>query len=138
MTTSERIRYTGFANRKPSSKPTAAPTAAATSRTAKKSSGVRLPGRPARSSLFMRSCRAFCGVEREGKERDQGSGRPRLRGQGCDLALDAHALADGVSNVVEYLRQVAADRAVDRVGRRDQVEVGAGDALGDVLQRLIG
>src|SRR5216683_2527564 len=41
MTTSERIKYTGFANRK--------------------------PGRPARSSLFMRSCRAFCGVERDRK-----------------------------------------------------------------------
>src|SRR5713101_1447076 len=67
MTTSERIKYTGFANRKPSSKPIAAPTAAATKRTAKKSSGVRLPGRPARSSLFMRSCRAFCGVERDRK-----------------------------------------------------------------------
>src|SRR5712664_3930867 len=61
------IRYTGFANRKPSSKPIAAPTAPATSRTAKKSSGVRLPGLPARSSLFMRSCRAFCGVERDRK-----------------------------------------------------------------------
>src|SRR5713226_3418809 len=61
------IRYSGFANRKPSSKPIAAPTAPATSRTAKKSSGVRLPGLPARSSLFMRSCRAFCGVERDRK-----------------------------------------------------------------------
>src|SRR5712691_11341209 len=252
-TTSEMIKYTGFANKKPSSKPIAAPTAAATSRTAKKSSGVRLPGLPARSSLFMRSCRAFCGVERDRKvpsfsiigrrnrslngldsstssmvsgfsppyterrcwticavfvcgvrarpkkmmkipmptanartgiigsdldgdhapddeiadedhegadrdqdpadevlehgpevcrrhevhERDQRAGRPRLRGQGCDLALDGNALADGVGDVVEYLCQVATDRAVDRVGSRDQVEVGAGDALGDVLQRLV-
>src|SRR6266849_1835703 len=262
MTTSERIKYTGFANRKPSSKPIAAITAAATSRTAKKSSGVRLPGRPARSSLFMRSCRAFCGVERERKlpsfsiagrkkrslngrasstsstvsgfsppytwrrcwtiwavlvcgvramprkmmkiptptanasigiirsyldrdhatddqvadedhedtdrdqdpadevvehgpevarrdeeherrehdrqEGDQSSRRARLCGQGCDLALDAHAFADRVGDVIEDLGQVATDGAVDGVGGRDQVEVRAGDALGDVLQRLVG
>src|SRR5713101_5974093 len=219
MTTSERIKYTGFANRKPSSKPIAAPTAAATKRTAKKSSGVRLPGRPARSSLFMRSCRAFCGVERDRKlpsfsiagrkkrslngrasstsstvsgfsppytwrrcwtiwavlvcgvramprkmmkiptptanasigiirsyldrdhdrqEGDQSSRRARLCGQGCDLALDAHAFADRVGDVIEDLGQVATDGAVDGVGSRDQVEVRAGDALCDVLQRLVG
>src|SRR5437879_13739052 len=55
-------RYTVLPNKKPSSNPRAANTAAATSRTAPKSSGVRLPGRPASSSLFIRSCRAFAGV----------------------------------------------------------------------------
>src|SRR6266699_5622618 len=255
-------RYTVLPNKKPSSNPRAANTAAATSRTAPKSSGVRLPGRPASSSLFMRSWRAFAGVERDRKlpsfsmvgrrnrsvngrcsstssmvsgfsppyterrcwtiwavftcgvramprkmmkiprptprasigsissylyrdhatndqvadedhentdrdqspadealehgpevarrhevhegrehdrqERDQGARCARLRGQRGDLALDAHPLPDRVRDVVEDLGQVATDGAMDRVRRRHEVEVGAGDALGDVLQRLVG
>ena len=47
------------------SRPMAAVTAATTMRMAPKSSGVRLPGRPASSSSFISFLRASCGVERD-------------------------------------------------------------------------
>src|ERR1700682_2799164 len=55
----------GLASSKPIARPAAARTAAATRRTARKSAGTGFPGRPASSSRFSRSWRAFCGVERE-------------------------------------------------------------------------
>src|SRR6266568_9083712 len=64
--------------------------------------------------------------------RDQRSGRARLSGQGGDLALDADSLADRVGDVVQDLGEVSTDRSVDRVGGCNQVEVRAGDALGDI------
>src|SRR6266850_2920006 len=78
------------------------------------------------------------GCEYDGQEGDQGSRRTRLRGQSRDLTLDPDALADGVRDVVEDLRQVSTDGAVDRISGRHEVEVSAGDALGDVLQSLVG
>src|SRR5260370_38117138 len=53
--------------------------------------------------------------EHEGQERDEGARCARLRSQGCDLALDAHALAGGGGDVGEYLWPVRTRRAVDRV-----------------------
>src|SRR5713101_3720859 len=76
--------------------------------------------------------------EHEWQGRDQRARRSSLGGQRRDLALDAYALADRVRDVVEDLGQVATDRAVDRVGRRHEVEVGTDHALGDVHQRLVG
>src|SRR5712692_7650789 len=76
--------------------------------------------------------------EHDGQGRDQRTRCSGLSGQGRDLALDAYALADRVRDVVEDLGQVAADRAVDRVCRRHEVEVGTDHALGDVRQRLVG
>src|SRR6266849_9436955 len=49
--------------------------------------------------------------------RDQRARRSGLSGQRRDLALDTHALADRVRDVVEDLGQVATDSAVNRVGR---------------------
>src|SRR5438093_3720175 len=76
--------------------------------------------------------------QHDGQGGDQRARRSRLSGQRRDLALYPYALADGVRDVVEDLGQVATDRAVDRVGRRHEVEVGADHALGDVHQRLVG
>ena len=70
--------------------------------------------------------------EHDRQEGDQGARRSGLRGQGRDLTLDAHALADRVGDVVEDLGQVSTDGAVDGVRGRDQVEVLRHNTLGDV------
>src|SRR5467141_2361790 len=72
--------------------------------------------------------------EHDRQESDQRARRSGLSGEGRDLALDADALPDCVRDVVEDLGQVATNRAVDRVSRCHQVEVRAGDALGDVRE----
>src|SRR5438034_5539705 len=76
--------------------------------------------------------------EQDRQRRDDGARGFGLRGQGLNLALDAHPLPDCVRDVVQDLGEVATDRAVDRVRGRHQVEVRARDALGDVRQRLVG
>src|SRR5712672_2580772 len=80
-----------------------------------------------------REHRPEVGRRHEEQEGDQRARRARLRGQRRDLTLDPHPLADRVSDVVQDLSQVSTDRAVDRVSGRYEVEVRAGDALGDVL-----
>src|ERR1700694_6218332 len=71
------------------------------------------------------------------QERDQSAGGPCLCCQGRDLALDPDPLTNRVRDVVQDLRQVSTDRPVDRVRGGDEVEVGAGDTLGDVLKSLV-
>src|SRR5260370_13797511 len=75
--------------------------------------------------------------EHERQGRDQRARRSGLSGQRRDFALDAYSLADRVRDVVEDLGQLAADGAVDRVGRRHEVEVGTDHPLGDVRPRLV-
>src|SRR5258708_37091703 len=70
--------------------------------------------------------------EHEGQSGDQRARRAGLGGQRGDLALDSYPLADRVRDVVQDLGQVATDRAVDREGRRQQVEVGTDNPLGYV------
>src|SRR4029077_7702794 len=69
--------------------------------------------------------------------RDQRPGRASLRGERGDLALDADPLADRVVDVVENLGEVSTDRSVDRISGGYQVEVCAGDSLGDVRECFI-
>src|ERR1700680_471255 len=69
--------------------------------------------------------------QHDGQECDQGARGPGLGGQGRDLALDPNPLADRVGDVVQNLREVYTDRPVDRVRGGHQVEVRAGNSLGD-------
>ncbi len=57
-----------------------------------------------------------------------------LRRQGRNFALDTDALADGIADVVQDFRQVAADFALDVDGRDHKVQVGARHAPGQVRQ----
>ena len=72
-----------------------------------------------------------------GRKPDDVARHALLRGQGPDLALDAHALADGVGDRVEDLGEVAADLVLDGDGGDHQIEVVRLHAPADVGQRVV-
>ena len=57
------------------------------------------------------------------QEADHVARHAPLRGEGLDLALDAHALADGEGDGVQDLGEVAADLVLDGDGRGHQLQV---------------
>src|SRR5438105_3291695 len=71
------------------------------------------------------------------KSGDQLAGGASRRRQGGDLALDPDPLADRERDVVQDLRQVAADGPVDGDRRHHQVEVIGLDPLDHVAERLL-
>src|SRR5436309_6860803 len=73
------------------------------------------------------------------EERERGQHHPgeaALRGEHPHLAQKLEALADGVADVVEHLREVAAHLLRDHHAGREDGQVGIFHALGQMLERL--
>src|SRR6202049_206424 len=75
--------------------------------------------------------------KRNRQDRDDPPGCTSLRGQGADLSLDTHTLADGERDGVENLGEVAADHALNLDCGHHEVEVLGLVARDHVVERLV-